>query len=304
MSKRESKTRKKRSTPGRRLLSEIRPYSTFALSFNLPPVARPKDADGNPIDCDDAEAVEEWYRNRNTGKLEAKVRSVCSNHYFEFMNSEQTVHSISEYGYTLFGHPWIFENVPTVATFEHDIKILKRIAEKYPGLIREAIEVLTEKYTGLLHLSEDYLDWESWMPTKEIRQLGSLFDPSASLSRSDLQTEAIQYADIVLHAIPTDKNLRNGRPRLFGMRWFIQRVAFQWKCCSGIGYFDNATGKEAALFYAFITQIINAMYGAVPSKYRERVRRVVKTEDGKIKEIARNVLYEKDVDKRWRGSPN
>jgi len=303
MSKREPKTGKERSTPGRRLLSEIRPYSIFALSFNLPPVTHPKDAAGNPIDWNDDSGVEEWYRNRNTGELEAQVRSVCSSKYFKFMKSEQTVHSIGKAGYTLFGYPWIFEDVPTIATFEHDVTIFKKIAEKYPGLIREATDILTEKYTDLHYLSEDYLDWNNWMPVKELREVDVIFDPNNSLSRSDLQAKAIYYAETVLRTIPRDENLRNGRPRLLGMRWFIQEIAFQWKCCKGIRCFENESEKDVALFYAFVGKLLSALFEVVPEKYQKQVQKVVKVDDRSIKEISRQVLFERDVQKRWSGSP-
>lgn len=303
MSKRETKTQKERSTPGRRLLSEIRPYSLFALSFHLPPVARPKDADGNPVDWNDDRAVEEWYRNRNTGELEAQVRSVCSSKYFEFMKSEQTVHSICQAGYILFGYPWIFDDVPTIATFEHDITIYKKIAEKHPGLIREATDILTEKYSDLHLLSEDYLDWNNWLPVKDLGEVDVIFDPNNSLSRSDLQTKTIYYAETVLRAIPRDENLRNGRPRLLGMRWIIQKIAFQWKCCKGIRGFENESEKDVALFYAFVAKLLSAMLKVVPEKYQKQVQKVVKVDDRSIKEVSRQVLFERDVKKRWSGSP-
>ena len=199
VSMKHSKTRsrtKQASTPGGRLLQKIRPYSTFMLSYNVTPFVNPTDASGKPLDWSDEKAVEDWYLNRNRrfGKLSDQIRSICSKPAFRFLKSERTINAPCEKAMILFGHPRVFDDVPTVATFEHDIKVFRKITLKYPGLIQQALEILSEKYSELHYLSDDYVEWRSWLADEKVGLPDTILDFTSSLTRKETQAISIHIA--------------------------------------------------------------------------------------------------------------
>jgi len=297
--------RKGTSTPGQRLLNKIQAYTVFPLSFQMPPVHRFADDDGNFVDMNDEAAIEEWYfnRNQNRGKLSDQVRSICTKSSFKLMSSERTVSTICRDAYILFNNPSVFIEVPTVATFERDITTFREISEKHRGLITDALKLLSEKYNGLEYLSDDYIGWKDWLADEDVGLPDTLLDPSCSYNPEEQQAQAIKYADAVLRAIPPDIKLSTGRGRLIGMRWFISRVASEWKCCAIRAHQDDNIAKDPALFYAFLIQLINSIFELVPRKKQALIRRVVKSDDNSIKDIARIVLHDRDIDKSWEGRP-
>ena len=193
----------------------------------------------------------------------------------------------------------IFENAPTIKTFEDDYKVFRQIAVKYPGLIEEAANLIEEKYSelsGFWHLSEDYSDWHFWLRDidEEINFLAK--EPKKGGINGSIQQAAIRYTDIVLKAIPPDKPLRNGRSKLLGMRWFIRSVSQRW-------HFRSEGNIDPILFYAFISQVLNSAMDMIKEEHRPKVARVVKCNDKTIREIGCEVLYGRTQTKRWEGRP-
>ncbi|KLN60992.1 hypothetical protein WH96_11245 [Kiloniella spongiae] len=265
-------------SPGEKLLKKIRPYSASILSFHHGSLPRTKEME--EIISSIQSLIEEIQKNKIYSKLQNDIlnRSLVLEIFY------------------IIGFAKTYNEPPFLKEFTDDVYIFLKISEKHPQLISKTAEVLNYKYSDLWNVSEDFYSWNCWLLSylRPKRVLNSLWGDFES-DQNFTQLEAIDFANAVLDAIPSDPGLRYGRPKNFGLRKIIEQVDLHW-LGAGIKPMENRT-----IFYSYLEQLNAALYANFYSKIDETQPLMLKPSLESERKIIREIIEKKVPVKKWEG---
>lgn len=185
---------------------------------------------------------------------------------FSFLKEHDRIESLAYELWCFFFWPSFWIDLPTIKTFEDDVKVFLKIAIKHPKHISEAAQRISNKYSQLGRLSIEYQNWGQWLPYSWDNQI-TRYDWSHFFEDGESKNkEAIQFAYDVLVSIPPDKALRNGTKYDLGTRWLVSVFYNFWP------YKNEKNKCPIFYFYAFFEVVFTEALSTLDSPHQELIR--------------------------------
>lgn len=281
---------KKESTPGRRLLNKIRPFTVWPLNTIYMVPLSDKHSPANDecwnqlLVCE--EDIELWNQCRK------KIIKTIRRGNFSFLDNPAFIESFTYSCFVIVGYTKLFLNAPTIKEYERDVLTFIDIADRFPGFIGEAAEELYHKYNGLIYLSQDYAYWGSYL-----KRQGSLvrdWSIFKGAGRKDRDVALFGALSVYL-AFPDDHSLIAGRPKNLGLRWFVKEAKRVW--WPHVGDPENKPQK----FHSFIKLMIYELLQGLSREEKYYVEQVLAPHGQNVTKIVHNIIHKKERSKRDKG---